>query len=80
MQFLLIVKTILSLLPLVIQTIDILEAAFPVTGKGAEKLGLLKGVLQDSVTVASDMDHGQFAQAWPIIEKTVSTIVSMKKQ
>ena len=69
MQFLTIIKTIISILPLIIQAIDALEAAFPVSGKGAAKLDVVKTVLQGSVEVAEDVDNGQFDKLWAVVSK-----------
>lgn len=79
MQFLTIIKTIISILPLVIQAIDAIEAAFPVSGKGAAKLDVVKAVLQGSVEVADDVDNGQFDKIWVVISKVISAVVAMRK-
>lgn len=80
MQFLTVIKTIISILPLVIQAIDTLEQAFPVSGKGAAKLDVVKAVLQGSVEVAEDVDNGQFDKIWTVISKVVAAVVVMRKQ
>lgn len=77
MQFLLIVKTILSLFPLIIQAISTVEAAFPVSGQGSNKLELIKQVLANSAQVSDDISSGQFDQLWPVIQKTIGTVVEL---
>lgn len=79
MQFITIIKTIISILPLIIQAIDALEAAFPVSGKGAAKLDVVKAVLQGSVEVADDVENGQFDKLWTVVNKVVSAVVAMRK-
>jgi len=79
MNFLTIIKTVVSLFPLIIQAINAIEAAFPQSGKGAQKLDLLKQVLAGSAEVSEDLDKGQFDQVWPAIAKTVGAVVSLGK-
>lgn len=79
MQFLTVIKTIISILPLVIQAIDAIEAAFPVSGKGAAKLDVVKAVLAGSIEVADDVDNGQFDKIWTVVNKVVSAVVAMRK-
>ncbi len=80
MNFLTIAKTVMSLLPLIIQTINELEKAFPVSGAGAQKLDVLKTVLKGADEIAEDTKDGTFDQMWPAIVKIVTALVSLKKQ
>jgi len=79
MQFLTVVKTILSLLPLIIQAVQALEAAFPDGGQGKAKLDALKNTLQSAYAVASDVT-GSFESIWPAISGTASAIVALANQ
>lgn len=79
MNFLTIVKTVISILPLIIQVIDALEAAFPQSGKGAAKLDIVKTVLAGSVEVAEDIDDGQFDKVWGVVSKVIAAVVALKK-
>lgn len=79
MNFLMIIKTVISILPLIIQAIDAVEGAFPQSGKGAAKLDVVKSILSGSVEVAEDVDNGQFDKLWTVISKVIGTIVALKK-
>ena len=76
MQFLTILKTILTLLPLLIETVRVIEAAMPQGGNGAAKLGLIRETIQSAFTVATDTSV-QFEALWPAIQSVVGAIVSM---
>lgn len=80
MNFLTVAKTILSLFPLIIQTISELEKAFPVSGAGAQKLDVLKTVMQSSYDISEDGKDGSFDNLWPAITKIVSAVVSLKNK
>jgi len=59
---------ITQLLPLVIQVIKAVEAAIPDTGKGAEKLKMVREILEqadDSITAI-----------WPMLEKVIGILVA----
>lgn len=76
-QILATVQAILMLLPLIIQAIDALENLFPQQGIGAQKLGVLKSMIQSAYETTGSVTTG-FATLWPAIEKVVSSIVSVK--
>lgn len=52
-QILLMIRTLLQLLPLVIDAIKTVEEAFPHAQQGAAKLDLVKGVIQNAYNVGS---------------------------
>lgn len=79
MQFLMLARTILTLIPLIIQTVRAIEDAFPESGKGDLKLGLIKTALESSVEVADDMDNTAFGRIWPVVAKVVGSVVSLAK-
>jgi hypothetical protein len=63
-------KTILAILGLIPQLIKIIvavEEAFPQSGVGPEKLGLIKTILAETYSLASDL--------WAPIEKVVNAVV-----
>ena len=76
MQFLTIVKTIITLIPLLIQAITAIEQAFPQSGQGASKLEAVKATLQGAADVSADM-AGQFETIWPVIQKVIGSVVSL---
>lgn len=76
MQFITIAKTVISLIPLIIQAITAIEAAFPQGGTGAAKLEVVKSALKTASDVSSDL-VGNFDAYWPVIEKVISSVVSL---
>lgn len=76
MQFMSIVKTILSLLPAIIQAVQAIEQALPAGGNGAAKLDLIKNALQSAYSVSNDV-VGSFEQIWPAISGTVAAVVAL---
>jgi hypothetical protein len=78
MNFLTTVKLLISLLPLIIDAVKAVEAAFPASNLGGTKLGVVRGLLEASYTVSSDM-VGSFDQLWPAIEKAIAALVAAYK-
>ncbi len=76
MQFLSVVKMILTMLPAIIEAIKAIEAALPAGGQGAAKLDAIRGVLQSAYGVASDATE-RFEAVWPAISGTVSALVAL---
>ena len=76
MQFLNILKTILTLLPLLIETVRVIEQALPQSGTGAQKLALIRDTIQSAYTIATDTTV-QFEAMWPAINTVVTAIVSL---
>jgi len=73
-KFLAIVKTLVSLLPLLIEAIKAVEEAIPGKGAGEAKLAAVRAMLEASYAVANDLGL-TFAELWPAIEKTVAGLV-----
>lgn len=69
MNALAILKLIASLLPTLISLVQSVEQAIPESGKGVEKLSLVKNIL-------TSID-GTLTPAWPAIETVVGAIVAM---
>ena len=67
MNWIAIVKIILSLLPSIIEAIKAIEAALPESGKGVEKLSLIRTIIESV--------NSEAAGVWPYIEKTIGAIV-----
>lgn len=76
MQVLQILKLILSLLPLILDTVRAIEAALPEGGNGSAKLALVREAISAGYSVASDAVTS-FEQAWPAIEKVVGAAVTL---
>lgn len=76
MNFLAIVKLVITLLPTLIEAIKAIEAALPQSGAGAEKLGLLRAIMQNSYDVAGQGEVA-FEKLWPAIANSVGSVVQL---
>ena len=63
------IRIILSLLPIVIQTVQQLEALFPEGGQGKMKFEMVTRVLQETYKVSNDI--------LPTIEKMIPIVVDV---
>ena len=72
------IRTIVALLPMLIEAIKAAEAAIPGSGKGEQKLALVRGMLQAAYEAATDVDN-TFEEVWPVLSKTISTVVTSLK-
>ncbi len=68
-------RTILGLLPVIIGTIKSLEEAIPGTGKGEQKLAMIRAALEAAHEAAEDATDS-FESIWPGIAATVAKIVA----
>lgn len=75
MQFLEVLKLIISLFPLLIKAIQAVEDAIPISGKGADKLELLKSTVQVAYDTSNKLSVS-FEQIWPSLAGTVKAIVT----
>ena len=75
MQFLQILKLILSLLPAIIDAVKSIEQTLPAGGQGAQKLDLVRQILASAYSTSTDA-VGTFEQVWPSIQGTVNAVVS----
>lgn len=75
MQFITILKLIISLMPLVIDAVKIAEKAFPIAGTGKEKLATVQATLEASYQISSDAAIS-FNKVWPALKNTIAAIVA----
>jgi hypothetical protein len=75
MNFLNAVKTVLGMLPALIEAIKAIEFAFPEGGKGAQKLELVRNILASTYTFAEDT-VAQFETVWKMLVPVIASIVS----
>lgn len=73
-NFLVIVRVVLGLLPLLIDAVKAVEAAMPQAGQGQAKLTIVRTALEAAFSIASDVSV-TFAQVWPALERTVGAVV-----
>jgi hypothetical protein len=75
MQFLAVIKLVISILPMLIEAIKLIEQAIPGSGNGEAKIMAVKSVVESSYTAANDAMPA-FETFWPVLQKTVTGIVS----
>lgn len=76
MQYIQLIKLVLSLLPLILEVVKAVEKALPEGTAGNVKLALVRGSVESAYSVAEDA-VGTFEKVWPAIEKTVASVVSV---
>lgn len=76
MQFVAIIKIVLQLLPLIIEAVKAIEAAFPQGGNGAVKLDALRSMIEAGYKAGSDVVVS-FDSLWPVLQSTISSVVSI---
>lgn len=76
MQLLSVLKTLISLFPLIIQAVQAIESAFPQGSQGAAKLDAVKGVIQSAYGAVQNVEQ-PFESMWPAIQGVVSTVVTL---
>lgn len=74
--FILIWQTINHLFPLIIQTVQVIEQAFPEGGQGKAKLDLVRGALETAYKAESETQL-KFEQLWPTLQTVVAGIVNV---
>jgi hypothetical protein len=71
-----VIKTVVSLMPVVIELIKTVEAAVPDGGVGKQKLELVKAALEKVFATATDLT-ATFQQVWPVMESIVGSLVAI---
>lgn len=74
-NFLAIFQLIIQLLPLVTQAVQAVEQAIPQGGQGAQKLAIVRGMLESAFKTTGDAKVG-FEQVWPSISVAISGLVT----
>lgn len=69
-----IILLLVQLIPALIEALKAIEAAIPGSGKGAEKLAMVRSVLE----AGWQFSKGEipFNEAWPAIEKAIGALVA----
>ena len=76
MQYLIIIRTVLALLPAVLEAVKVLESAFPVAGQGAAKLAALRSIIEAAYNTVADATL-PFEKLWPALQSTIGAAVSL---
>jgi len=64
-----ILRTVLSLIPALVDAIKAIEEAIPGRGKGEQKLAAIRQIIEATYDRAADL--------WPYVERTITTLVSL---
>lgn len=76
MQLLTTIRLVMSLLPLILDTVRAIEAALPEGGQGKAKLAMIRETLSAAFDVVGDAT-ASFEQVWPALERTVGAVVGL---
>ena len=76
MQFLIALKLVISMLPLIIDTMKKIEDAIPGQGQGEQKLNAVRTILESVYEIAPE-GNVKFDTLWPAIAKIISKLVSL---
>lgn len=74
MNYLQILKLIVQILPLVIDTVKAVEAAIPQAGMGSAKLEAAKGIIMSVEAIATDVDSKNFESA---LDRAIAMVVAL---
>ena len=71
-----VVKAVVSLLPLIINAVKSIEEALPQEGVGAQKLTVIKAMLENAFKVVQNVSV-TFDQVWPVVQNVITTVVGI---
>jgi hypothetical protein len=74
MNYLSVLKLIVQILPLIIDTVKAVEAAIPQAGQGSAKLEAAKGIIMSVTDIATDVDAKNFSAA---LDKAIAFVVTL---
>jgi hypothetical protein len=75
LKYLEIISFVLALAPKIIEIVSSVEKMFPEGGAGAQKLELVKGMLQAAFDTLGNAKIS-FEEMWPTVQKIVASVVS----
>lgn len=76
MQYIVIIKAILALFPVVIEAIKAIEAAFPAPDQGKAKLEVVRATVESAYNVSSDK-VATFEVLWGPLQTMIAAIVAL---
>lgn len=76
MKFIVILQAVLELLPAILKAIAALEEAMPDSGKGKEKLAIIKATVETVYEKGSNA-IGTFTDVWPVLESVIGKVVNI---
>jgi hypothetical protein len=71
------IKLVFSLLPMIHDAVNQIETLFPQGGIGAQKLDMVKGVIEKALS-AYGVAEGTFGAVWPMISGLIAQFVAIK--
>ena len=71
-----IIKIVAQLLPAIIEAIKAIEAAIPQSGQGAQKLALVRELIEAAFEAVQDAGV-TFAEVWPAVQRLIAKIVGV---
>jgi hypothetical protein len=69
-------KMIAALLPVLFDIVRAVEAALPQSGAGAQKLAMVRELLERYWATATEIGM-KFAEAWPFLESAIAGVVAL---
>ena len=76
MQYLTMIRLVLTLLPVIIEAIKAIEAAIPQSGQGAQKLALVRELIEAAFEAVQDAGV-TFADVWPAVQRLITKNVGL---
>ena len=76
MQYLTIIKTVLALLPTIIDAVRAIEQAFPMSSQGSTKLAAIRSIVETAYQTTNEAVLS-FDMLWPTIQSAVGAVVSI---
>lgn len=76
MNYLTAIKLVLTPLPYLIDAVKTVEKAFPESGNGSVKLGLVRAAIETAYNAGTDA-LATFDQIWPILQSLIGSIVGL---
>jgi hypothetical protein len=69
-------RTVLALLPVVIEAIKMVEALIPGNGKGEQKLAMVRTLLESTMSVSSNTAN-EIDRVWTALRPLIDTYVKL---
>lgn len=74
-KFINLARLLLSIFPMILQAVRMVEEAMPDSGKGAAKLAMIRELIEAAYTTSGSV-LGAFGEIWPAIERVVASVVA----
>lgn len=71
-----VIKVVAQLLPVLIEAMKAIEAAIPQSGQGAQKLALVRELIEAAFDAVTDAGV-TFADVWPTVQRVIGKLVAL---